>query len=146
MLKPTLISVFKNVFCILGINWGIKVRPASNFNKSISNILVLRGKDSHTVPYESLQEAPMYPRWLPPESRVKFYSSSRSFCGYEKSASLLTNSQICIDTIDRLVDKAWSMFTSKAYTHQYSRHGLTEDDFLDCFTVMEKVIHDYKSL
>lgn len=99
-----------------------------------------------TIQHESLKESAMYPRWLPPDNRLKLYSCNRQFSGYEKSASLLTNSQICVDTIDRLVDKAWSMFTSKAYTHQYSRHGLTEDDFLDCFTVMEKVIHDYKTL
>ena len=131
---------------ITGINWGVKVRPSSAYNRSIANILVARGKESSSIAVDSLKEEALYPRWVPASDRLHVYSNSRPFSGYEKSVSMLSNSQSCIETIDKLVGKAWSMFTSKAYMHQYNRHGLIHDDFLDCFNLMEKVIFDYKSL
>lgn len=124
----------------------MKVRPASDYNRSVANALVLRGKGAASVPIDSLNEGAMYPKWLPANQRLQVYTNSRPFSGYEKSASLLTNSQISIDTIDKLVLKAWNMFTSKAYVHQYEKHGLTSEDFLDCFTILESVICDYQRL
>lgn len=124
----------------------MKVRPASDYNRSVSNILVMRGKDLTSVDVTSLQEKAMYPKWVPATRTLGVYTNSRPFAGYEKSASMLSNSQLSISTIDKLIDKAWSMFSSGAYVHQYTRHGITRDDFLHCFAVMEKVLHDYKSL
>ncbi|XP_067927911.1 tubulin delta chain-like [Watersipora subatra] len=129
-----------------GINWGVKVRPTSNYNKCISNIVVARGKDSSSLDMKSLSEPALYPRWMPAEERLHAYTSERAISGYEKSLSMLCNSQSSIDMIDGLIDKAWSMFVSRAYTHQYSRHGLNIDDFLDCFRIMERVIFDYRNL
>lgn len=122
------------------------MRPASDYNRSVANILVARGKESFSLNLDSLSQADLYPAWLPVDDRLHTYSNSSPFSNYEKSISMLTNSQISIDAIDTLVGKAWSMFTSKAYMHQYTRHGMANEDFLDCFDLMEKVITDYKGL
>lgn len=124
----------------------MKLRAASDFNRSIANLLVWRGKESSSISTDTFAEHLMYPKWLPASNRMRSYTNYRPFSGYEKSASLLSNSQMCIESIDSLVGKAWNMFTSHAYLHQYTKHGLNQEDFLSCFTVMENVIHDYKSL
>lgn len=124
----------------------MKLRSASTYNRSVSNILVCRGKESTTLDISSLKDKMMYPTWLPHDNSITSYTNQRCCSGYEKSASLLTNSQLPVDTLDRIVAKAWSMFMSRAYLHQYERYDITEDHMLDCFSIMEKVIHDYKLL
>ena len=75
---------------ITGINWGVKVRPSSAYNRSIANILVARGKESSSIAVDSLKEEALYPRWVPASDRLHVYSNSRPFSGYEKSVSMLT--------------------------------------------------------
>lgn len=48
--------------------------------------------------------------------------------------------------MDSMVGKAWDMFSFRAYVHQYVKHGLTEDEFLDGFATLEQVIANYKHL
>jgi len=45
-----------------------------------------------------------------------------------------------------VVQKAWNMFTSQAYVHQYLKFGLTEDHFVDSFAATEQIIKNYSSL
>ena len=44
------------------------------------------------------------------------------------------------------VTKAWEMFNSKAYLHQYEKYGLGVDDFIDSFGVVEQMIADYSRI
>ena len=134
------------LYLLTGINWGIKVRPTSPYNKSLSNIIVKRGNGASFTEDSSLAEKDMYPSWLPSTNTLTSYFNERSFLRHEKSIGLLTNSQLCIDPLDRIVEKAWNMFTSKAYVHQYTRHGLTEQHFTDCFATLEGIIYDYRKL
>lgn len=68
------------------------------------------------------------------------------FRGYEKTASLLSNSQSPVKIMKPTVQKAWDMFASRAYVHHYLNHGLTEEDFLDSFAALEQVLVSYKRL
>lgn len=36
--------------------------------------------------------------------------------------------------------------THRAYLHQYTKFGIQEEDFLDCFTTLEQVISSYTNL
>ena len=38
------------------------------------------------------------------------------------------------------------MFNVRAYLHQYERYGLTENDFIDSFGVVEQIIANYSKL
>jgi len=38
------------------------------------------------------------------------------------------------------------MFTSRAYVHQYTQHGLELDAFLDAFVQVEQIIQSYRGL
>lgn len=38
------------------------------------------------------------------------------------------------------------MFNARAYLHQYEKFGLSEDDFIDSFAVVEQMAADYSRL
>ena len=74
------------------------------------------------------------------------WTNPRPVNNYDKSAILLSNSQSVIAPLDRVIDRAWQMFAHRAYIHQYMKHGLSEEDFVDSFVCLEQVIENYKKL
>lgn len=72
--------------------------------------------------------------------------SSHHINGYQRSASLISNSQSIIPFLNRPVLKAAHMFQSRAYLHQYTRLGITESDFEESFLTLGQVIQNYQSL
>jgi len=78
---------------------------------------------------------------------VSVWTHGRAFGQREKSAVLINNGQSSVvDSLDRTVSRAWNMFASRAYLHQYTSHGLDENNFVDCFAVLEQIVADYKQL
>uniref|UniRef100_A0A8C3UIZ5 Tubulin delta chain n=1 Tax=Catharus ustulatus TaxID=91951 RepID=A0A8C3UIZ5_CATUS len=139
----------------LGIDW--QVRPPHpglhplhkkplHFNTSIANLVILRGKDVHSADLGSFQDPSLYTSWLNPQDAFNAWKTPRAFNKYEKSAALVSNSQFLLKPLDSIVGKAWNMFASKAYLHQYTKFGIQEEDFLDCFTTLEQVISSYTNL
>ena len=70
----------------------------------------------------------------------------RLFSSYEKSAALISNSRSTTRPLDHILEKAWTMFASRAYVHQYVRRGMSEEDFLDAFVTLEQVVSSYGAL
>lgn len=84
---------------------------------------------------------------LPMFNPVNLWYQSRTFNNYEKSLTLLNNSQLPAFKIDSLVAKAWRMYSSKAYIHQYVKYGNFEEEvLLNAFISAEQLIKNYKSL
>uniref|UniRef100_A0A8C5UDY1 Tubulin delta 1 n=1 Tax=Malurus cyaneus samueli TaxID=2593467 RepID=A0A8C5UDY1_9PASS len=137
-----------------GIDWQVRPphppMPSTNkplhFNTSIANLVILRGKDVHAVDLGSFQDPSLYTSWLNPQDAFNAWKTPRAFNKYEKSAALVSNSQFLLKPLDSIVGKAWNMFASKAYIHQYTKFGIQEEDFLDCFTTLEQVISSYTNL
>lgn len=77
---------------------------------------------------------------------IQFWSQRREFNYYSKSLTLLANSQMPVYKIDSLVNKAWKMFTQKAFIHQYTKHGFEEELFLNSFLFVEQLIKNYMSI
>ncbi|XP_028817929.1 tubulin delta chain isoform X2 [Denticeps clupeoides] len=139
-----------------GIDWKVCV-PATGrtgnerarnsqqlgFNTSLANLLILRGKDVASADAASFKDPGLYTPWLPVEEAFSTWNSTVSFNGYEKAATLVSNSQSLLKPLDYIVGKAWNMFASRAYIHQYTKFGISEEDFLDSFTVLEQVISSY---
>ncbi|XP_054250268.1 tubulin delta chain isoform X3 [Indicator indicator] len=143
----------------LGIDWQVRPpQPGScipssrstnkplHFNTSIANLVILRGKESHSVDLGSFQDPSLYTSWLNPQDAFNAWRTPRAFNKYEKSAALVSNSQFLLKPLDSVVGKAWNMFASKAYIHQYTKFGIEEEDFLDSFTALEQVISSYSIL
>ncbi|XP_053563311.1 tubulin delta chain isoform X2 [Bombina bombina] len=141
----------------LGINW--QVQPPSkpetekfsliknlNFNTSVANLAILRGKDVHTASLEGFKDPALYTSWLSPADAFSTWKTPRAFNKYEKSATLVSNSQCLLKPLDNIVHKAWNMFASKAYVHQYTKFGIEEEEFLESFTILEQIIASYTNL
>ncbi|XP_063002433.1 tubulin delta chain [Elgaria multicarinata webbii] len=142
-----------------GIDWQVQPpapglpapqKPSPNrtarFNTSIANLVTLRGKDVQSADLGGFREPALYTPWTNAQDALTVWRTPRAFNKYEKSASLVSNSQCLLKPLDAVVGKAWKMFASKAYVHQYTNFGIEDDDFLDCFTTLEQVIASYNSL
>lgn len=135
----------------IGIDWQVKVdgetqRGEAKHNQSLANFLVLRGKDVNTADTTAFEDSMLYAPWIPPGGALLKGTQPRVFNQYEKSACLLSNSKSPIVQMDYTVGKAWNMFSSRAYVHQYNKHGLLDEDFVDSFVTLEQVIGNYKNL
>lgn len=148
-----------------GIDWEVKLPVPSNpdgadfhqrpgelprlrnrFNKSIANLLVLRGVDVHKSDLTSFSDSRLNTSWVPSSYANTVWCHPRPFNHYEKSATLLSNSQSPVAPLNSVVQKAWNMFTSRAYVHQYLKYGMMEDHFVDSFAATEQIIRNYSSL
>ncbi|XP_059762486.1 tubulin delta chain isoform X2 [Balaenoptera ricei] len=94
----------------------------------------------------AFKDPALYTSWLEPVHAFSVWKTQRAFSKYEKSAALVSNSQFLVKPLDMIVGKAWNMFASKAYIHQYTKFGIEEEDFLDSFTLLEQVIASYCNL
>ncbi|XP_021104427.1 tubulin delta chain isoform X6 [Heterocephalus glaber] len=143
----------------LGIDW--QVRPPlpglpplgkmsqnreQHFNTSLANLVILRGKDVQNANLEGFKDPALYTSWLGPDEAFTVWKTQRAFSRYEKSAALVSNSQFFVKPLDTIVGKAWNMFASKAYVHQYTKFGIEEEGFLDSFTLLEQVVASYRNL
>ncbi|XP_051966209.1 tubulin delta chain [Xyrauchen texanus] len=142
-----------------GIDWTVSVPSAGTsvgesmtnirhrgFNSSIANLLILRGKDVSTAVTDGFKDPALYVPWLNTENSFSSWNSPVPFNGYEKSATLVSNSQSLLKPLDNIVRKAWNMFASRAYVQQYTKFGISEEDFLDSFTALEQIISSYTHL
>ncbi|XP_004397724.1 PREDICTED: tubulin delta chain isoform X2 [Odobenus rosmarus divergens] len=143
----------------LGIDWQVRpplsglptlgkasLNRGLHFNMSIANLVILRGKDVHSADLGGFKDSALYTSWLEPINAFNVWKTQRAFSKYEKSAALVSNSQFLLKPLDMIVGKAWNMFASKAYIHQYTKFGIEEEDFLDSFTLLEQVVASYCNL
>uniref|UniRef100_A0A4W2II02 Tubulin delta chain n=1 Tax=Bos indicus x Bos taurus TaxID=30522 RepID=A0A4W2II02_BOBOX len=143
----------------LGIDWQVRpplsglpplgkmsVNKETHFNTSIANLVILRGKDVQSADVGAFKDPALYTSWLEPVHAFSVWKTQRAFRKYEKSAALVSNSQSLVKPLDMIVGKAWNMFASRAYLHQYTKFGIEEEDFLDSFTLLEQVIASYCNL
>ncbi|KAK7087673.1 tubulin delta chain-like [Littorina saxatilis] len=133
-----------------GIDWRVKAvqtpRGSSPYDRSLAASLILRGKDLTSADPGVFKDPALFPSWMSPEMSFSVSTQPRAFYGYEKSASLISNSRSATRPLDHILDKAWNMFASRAYVHQYVRRGLSEEDFLDAFVTLEQVVSSYSNL
>lgn len=60
-----------------------------------------------------MEDPALYTPWLPPQEAFGVWKSPAPFGKYEKSATLVSNSQALLQPLDGMVGKAWNMFASK---------------------------------
>ncbi|XP_036369090.1 tubulin delta chain-like [Octopus sinensis] len=135
-----------------GINWSLSVNDdvprgaAVKYNRSLSSLLMLRGEQLATADTALFQDQRLYTPWTLPELSFTKWYQPRSFQHYDKSATLVSNSQMTAKPLNHVVSRAWDMFSAKAFFHQYCDYGLTASDFLDSFACLEQIIANYASL
>lgn len=127
------------------IDWSIGRDDAccKPFCVCIACVLFSRGYGSSSVNKEPLESLP-YCRWTP--KPLLTCSSEQPRRTSSKSCTMLANSTACTTSLHALSHKAWHMYTSQAYVHQYTSHGCTDADFLQAFSHFEQVIANYQRL
>lgn len=118
-------------------------QTSRGINKSLGNLLVVRGNELESVEKSIFTDKSLYCKWALPDLACSVWCSKRTFNRYEKSCTLLSNSQGCVLPLDTACRKAWQMYSCRAYVHQYLQNGLSEQELLDSFLSVEQVIKSY---
>ena len=71
-------------------------------------------------------------------------SRDARFGFHERACTLLSNSQSTIRPIEHMISHGFAMFQSRAYVHQYLKHGLEIEDFSSSFARLEQTVHSYR--
>ncbi|XP_047115279.1 tubulin delta chain-like [Schistocerca piceifrons] len=118
------------------------------FSPCISNVLFTRGPMPELSRTERamLCDPLMYKKWVPASMRYVHCHSNKRVMGTEKFATLASNNMLMFVPIDEVLDKAWNMYTYKAYLHQYKKYNVTEDDFIVAFAKLESIVKMYKDI
>mmetsp|Transcript_18963 Transcript_18963/g.52910 ORF Transcript_18963/g.52910 Transcript_18963/m.52910 type:complete len:87 (-) Transcript_18963:436-696(-) len=73
-------------------------------------------------------------------------ASSQKLRGCDMTACALSNSQACLAPVCQTLERAYRMYSSKAFTHQYVQHGLSLDDFDTALSRSEDLVARYQLL
>ena len=116
------------ICCFIGIDWTVKAsRSSVDFNRSVANLLLLRGNDIDRGQTDMFSDPFLYTKWMPRDATLAVWTHPRSFASYEKSCALLSNNQSVVGSLETITHKAWQMFSARAYLHHYERHGFSSD-------------------
>ena len=124
-------------------NWAVRA-DAPGANRSVASLLALHGETSASADTSAWRDRELYADWSVDPLRVAV--RSRPFAEMPCAAATLSNSQSALAPVDNLCARAYDMFTSRAYVHQYTQHGLELDAFLDAFVQVEQIIQSYRGL
>lgn len=137
-----------------GMDWS--VMPAETMksgcgfhrgiNRSIANLLILRGNELESVNRDALLEPRLYSSHTPSSCICSVWCSNHMFNNYEKCCTLLSNSQSCVRPLEQICRKSWNMFTARAFVHQYQKYGFTEDNFINSFVAVEQLLSHYRTI
>ena len=98
-------------------------------------------QDSVLADVSQLADRALYAPWAPEPLRVTYHSTRFSRC--DMAATLLANASCAVVPAQRMLTRAYSMYASRAYCHQYAAHGLEEADFDAAFARVEDAVAAY---
>lgn len=139
-------SAQKPPLCTYQKSGSERVSFARGVNKSVANLLILRGNELETADWSPFCDRRLYSEWSPEVWRCDAWGSGCGFNKHDKCCTMLTNSQGCVGPLNQLCGKAWTMYSAGAYLHQYHRYGLTKDDIQECFADVELMIKNYATI
>ncbi|CAM9163808.1 unnamed protein product [Chrysoparadoxa australica] len=141
-----------------GLDWTVKAMVGKRgsgagtkgeFNKAVASKVTLFGRDSQepsTIASARLRlDVPgMYAGWS--YNPLLLSSTPLRLNRYERSATLLSNSQAVLGVLDKAVERAGELYDSRAYVHEYTAHGLEESDFDAAFLRLDQAATSYRGL
>ncbi|KAK7867870.1 hypothetical protein R5R35_008619 [Gryllus longicercus] len=115
--------------------------------KSIANVLITRGgKNIPSTNMKDFCNKDLYPDWIPVASGFQHFHQEEKLLDYNKFVSLISNNSSVYECLNIVVEKAWTQFAQKAYLHQFTKHGLEENDIAEAFVKIENILTNYKHL
>lgn len=91
-----------------------------------------------------LRERLLYSPWMPQPLTVG-YSPAR-FCRCDMAASLVATASTAAAPAARMLERAYRMYATRAYCHQYAAHGMEAAHFDAAFAHVEDVVTAYAHL
>ncbi len=88
-----------------------------------------------------LADRALYAPWAPEPLRVACQPTRFGRC--DMSATLLANAACAALPAQRMLSRAYAMYASRAYCHQYAAHGLELADFDAAFARVEDAVAAY---
>ncbi|XP_065183615.1 tubulin delta chain-like [Sycon ciliatum] len=136
-----------------GIDWsphtvgssGVNTRTRSSTYTAVASLLISRGKGSSLVDTSEFQtDASLHCTWA--QRPFQAWTCERAMSFSDKVCAVLSNTSACVPALKTFSSMAWRMYTSRAFLHQYTSHGMEESDFLQAFSNVEQTISNYESL
>lgn len=123
------------------------MKDAPQKMKYIGNVFITRGKERpRDDEFQSSKEKLTFVSWVPKEAKLQQYHQMRNFLNFDKFAVLLSNDTNVCNSLNFVLQDAWTLFTHGAYLHHYKKYGASEQCFLDAFEKLETLLHNYKML
>jgi hypothetical protein len=126
----------------------------TNEDNAKSKVRIKEG--SHKSPLvDSRNPHPFYYYTVPHEHEVRsvfagsplqLNSTGFKLNGYQRSLSLLSNSNAIIPNLQRFSEKATDLFQRQAYVHQYAMYGVDHHDFVAAFRNVGQIVADYSTI
>lgn len=114
--------------------------------KSGGSLLISRGGVAPQVNDISiLCDKELFPGWLGDDG-LKNFNQTRPLYETKRLLALASNSNLILNTIDPIIDNAWTLFKHRAYLHQYSKYDINEADFELAFEKLESIISNYRDM
>ncbi|KAL3318990.1 Tubulin delta chain [Cichlidogyrus casuarinus] len=149
-----------------------KISDKRRLQPVLNAAVVLRGFGANEYHSENINKITSdFQRFIDYKKGLTVESSNNSLLGHPRSATFVTNggglwlseneltsTELHLDenllmreatfwdmstTLRSLHNKAWCLFTAKAYLHHYAEFGITNEHFLDCFASVLQTAHDY---
>ncbi|CAF1165800.1 unnamed protein product [Didymodactylos carnosus] len=134
-----------------GLDWTLK--PHQTHTKSISNCFLARSSVDVTNLHDEIdkyfQNEHLYTQNVLVFDNLYYKTFScekKSYLNYEKFLTLISNCQTPIYSMDKILTKAWQLYSQKAYLHHYMKYDIDEQEFLSSFINVEQIIQSYKQL
>ncbi|KAH8967425.1 hypothetical protein BDL97_03G077500 [Sphagnum fallax] len=113
-------------------------------NRSVSNLLILRGNGSQHADVNTFAHESLYPIWSVDPLNVAVNETKLG--NYEMAAGLLSNCQSTVMPASRVLPRAYGMYSARAYLHQYFEHGMDNSSFDAAFATVEDIVARYLAL
>ena len=121
----------------------------SNRDKTKEGIEDRNGQERFRYPPSNWSKTPgMFLTHLLPSSAspLDVRTDGHSYNFWERSASIVSNSQTIVTPLRRILENGREMFEANAYVHQYETHGFQRDDLNEAFEQMSQIVHDYSNI
>ncbi|KAL4449266.1 hypothetical protein ABPG74_015648 [Tetrahymena malaccensis] len=122
------------------INWSKKIDSGI---RSLGNILIGRGIDVQKQKFEMFAEPQIYKNQ---RVNYRYYKDSHQFNNNEKSISMISNSQFCVEPLSIISNRAHQMYREKAYLYQYEKYGISQEEFFQSLAMFDQILFNYQSI
>ncbi|KAJ1638798.1 Tubulin/FtsZ, GTPase domain-containing protein [Pavlovales sp. CCMP2436] len=114
-------------------------------SRALAHWLVLRGPGAGEADVRMLARERLFAPWAAAPGLL-VTANERELQAQDKTAVLVSNSQLVEAPLRRLVRRACALFAERAYVHQYERHGMTADELCTRLAQVEQMAQSYAEL